>query len=368
MDGVNGTDKNLLIRYSARELKQAMDSIAAEEGEGIKDDEKRFAAHSVNEVGKEFSLAEECARLLRIGRTGGVKSAGKSKKRENSRGIKHREWLVWLKEDTVSELKYKTVDFTKEAKQAGGTSNKRYHVYCCPELGTGRVALRRIPCACVPCDTTIRLPWLVGVTAPKQPRFATVEECRYRKILGIRNEWNVVRLEVDHAKANLDDVDIAREDVLVSLSSNIAATIEIGGYGAIVTNDEAARDGYWMVEWTSESYTCQETGRLVCDGFYLNEVPGGPQWWTPSGLAVTTPLVNVVMADVKMDPIEVGRNVPSSSHVNRRQCLEKEALRVEVDSHDYIFDEMFRRERLEYETRAEEEEEEDEEESEDEAE
>ena len=43
-----------------------MDSIAEE---GLVDDKKRFAAHSVNEKGKEFSLAEECARLLRIGRS-----------------------------------------------------------------------------------------------------------------------------------------------------------------------------------------------------------------------------------------------------------------------------------------------------------
>ncbi|OEU07188.1 hypothetical protein FRACYDRAFT_251490 [Fragilariopsis cylindrus CCMP1102] len=350
VDGVNGTDKNLLIRYSARELKQAMDSIAEEDAV---DDKKRFAAHSVNEIGKEFSLAEECARLLRIGRSGGS-NREENRPREKIRGPSNT--------TSVSELKYKTVEFSKEAKQAGGTSNKRYHVYCCPELGTGRVALRRIPCACVPCDTTIRLPWQVGVKAPKQPRFATVKDCRYRKILGLRNEWDVVRLEVDHVKANIDDVDTAREEILVSLSSNIAATIEIGGYGAIVTNDEAARDGYWMVEWTSESYTCQETGRLVCDGFYLNEVPGGPQWWTPSGLPVTTPLVNIVMGDVKMDPIEEGRNVPSSSHVSRRQCLEKEALRVKRDSHDYIFDEIFRRETLEYETRAEEEEEDEDEE------
>jgi hypothetical protein len=79
VDGVNGTDKNLLIRYSARELQEAMDSI--------KKDEKRFAAHSVDEKGKEFSLAEECARLLRIGREDGVKSQGKSKKREDAQGI-----------------------------------------------------------------------------------------------------------------------------------------------------------------------------------------------------------------------------------------------------------------------------------------
>jgi hypothetical protein len=103
-------------------LKEAMDSID--------NDEKRSAAHSVNEEGQEFSLAEECARLLRIGREDGVKSQGKSKKREDAREIEHREWLVWLKEDKVSELKYCTIGFTKEAKLSGGTANKRYHVYC----------------------------------------------------------------------------------------------------------------------------------------------------------------------------------------------------------------------------------------------
>ncbi|OEU12086.1 hypothetical protein FRACYDRAFT_244336 [Fragilariopsis cylindrus CCMP1102] len=350
VDGVNGTDKNLLIRYLARELKQAMDSIAAKEGDGIKDDEKRFAAHSVNEKGKEFSLAEECARLLRIGRSDGVKSFRKSAKKENARGIKHREWLVWKKEDEVSELKYSTVDFKPESIVAGGTFKKRYHVYCCPELGAGRVALRRIPCACVACDSTIRLPWIVGIPSSEQQRFSTVADCRYHKILGARNEWDVVKLAVDHSKANLDDVDAARDDILVSLSSNIAANIEIGGYGAVVTSDPEARDGYWMVEWTSESYTCQET------------VKRGPKWWTPSGQAVTIPLLNIVMSDVKMDPIDVGRNMPSSSHVNEVQCLEKEALRVEEESHSYIFDEIFRRETLEYETRPEEEEDEESEE------
>jgi hypothetical protein len=136
VDGVNGTDKNLLIRYSAQELQEAMDSI--------KKDEKRFAAHSVDEKGKELTIAEECARLLQIGQEDGVKSQGKSKKREDARGIEHREWLVWLPEDKVPELKYSTINFDKDARKAGGSSNFRYHVYCCSELGTGRVALRRI--------------------------------------------------------------------------------------------------------------------------------------------------------------------------------------------------------------------------------
>jgi hypothetical protein len=46
----------------------------------------------------------------------------------------------------------------------------------------------------------------------------------------------------------MDDVDAARDEVLVLLSSNIAANVEIGGYGAIVTDDENALFGYWMIE------------------------------------------------------------------------------------------------------------------------
>jgi hypothetical protein len=141
-----------------------------------------------------------------------------------------------------------------------------------------------------------------------------------------RNEWDIMVLEVDHDQANIDDVDAARDEVLVSLSLNIAANVEIGGYGAIVASDENAEFGYCMIEWTSEPYTCQDTGRLVCNGYYLNPVGGAPKWWTPSSDAKKIPLVHIVMADVQMDPIEKGRNMSSSTHVNRKDMLEKEAL------------------------------------------
>ena len=131
--------------YSARELQEAM-SMTDE----VDINDKRFSVHSINEEGKAVSLAEECARLLRIGRTEGVKSeGGKYKKREDSRGIHERHWWVEpVKDLDLTKLKYETATFSKRSKEAGGSSSFRYHVYCCPELGTGRVAMRRIPCAC----------------------------------------------------------------------------------------------------------------------------------------------------------------------------------------------------------------------------
>jgi hypothetical protein len=62
-----------------------------------------------------------------------------------------------------------------------------------------------------------------------------------------------------------------------------------------------------------------------------------------------------------MNKIEEGRNMPSSSHANTADCLKQEALRIEDDSYSFIFDEIWRRETLGYETRELEEEEEEEE-------
>ena len=80
-----------------------------------------------------------------------------SKKREDSRGIKHREWLVNPLDEEVLNLKNETCKFTPAAAQSGGTSSQRYHVYCCPQIGAGRVAMRRIPCPCKACDSTLCL-------------------------------------------------------------------------------------------------------------------------------------------------------------------------------------------------------------------
>jgi hypothetical protein len=75
--------------------------------------------------------------------------------------------------------------------------------------------MRRIPCACVACDSTIRLPWVAGVPPEEQLQFQSVTDCKYCKILEERNKWDIIVLEVDHNRANMYDVDAARDEVLV---------------------------------------------------------------------------------------------------------------------------------------------------------
>jgi hypothetical protein len=124
-----------------------------------------------------------------------------------------------LKEDKVSELKYCTVGFTPR-RQNCPVEPPTKDTMC---TVARQVAMRRISCACVACDNTIRLPWVVGVPPEEQLRFQSVTDCKYCKILEERNEWDIILLEVDHNRAKMDDVDAARDEVLVSLSSNIAA-------------------------------------------------------------------------------------------------------------------------------------------------
>ena len=104
--------------------------------------------------------------------------------------------------------------------------------------------------------------------------------------------------------ADNDKIDAAKEKVLVSLSSTISDGIKEGHYGAVVTEDPKAPDGYWIVEWTSTPYTDQKTGNLVADALYLDTVAYAPKWWTRSVQVIKVKINNVVLADVKMIEIK----------------------------------------------------------------
>jgi len=133
-------------------------------------------------------------------------------------------------DETISKIKYDTCRFTTAAADLGGTFCDCYHMYCCPELGSGRVVLRRIPCPCKEYNSTICREWIKGTPVEEQPRFASVPNCQYNKLLGGRNEWNIITLIPVPINDN-DDIDAAKEDVLLSLSSIISKDIVEGHYG-----------------------------------------------------------------------------------------------------------------------------------------
>ena len=116
-----------------------------------------------------------------------------------------------------------------------------------------------------------------------------------------------------------DNIDPAKEEILVSLSSTISKGITVGHYGAEATDDPKVPNGYWIVEWTSTPYTDQATGNLVADAYYLNTVDRAPKWWTRSMQETKVKMNNVVLADVKI--IEIKNSNMLSTQCNINACL-----------------------------------------------
>jgi hypothetical protein len=79
----------------------------------------------------------------------------------------------------------------------------------------------------------------------------------------------------------------ACQEVLVCVTSNMAKSISIGGFGAVMTDNEST-NGYYIVKQTNTPFTYQEdsdgipAGNLVCQAEYLNLVGRAWLWYTES--------------------------------------------------------------------------------------
>ena len=85
---------------------------------------------------------------------------------------------------------------------------------------------------------------------------------------------------------------------------------------------------------------------MVCEGIYLTKVGGAPKWYTITALPAIEHMVkHVVLAEVVMQ--EITETNKLQNNCNKTAATEKGAMNTSKDSYDFIFDEIFRRDRLE---------------------
>ena len=316
-------------------------------------DTKKFGGHVMKD-GVQSSAAAECKRLIETDGTTGAKSDRKYKKREDDKKIQKMHYHIRNLNKPLSLQKYAAPQL---AKRGGGKLVKgemvseMYHIHCCWELGPDQVAFARIPCNCVPCRETIRKEWVPRLPPHEQPRFLPVENCKYRSVLGDRNNWYFCTLNqrkpTDTGNEDfLDDAaDLHRWGIREHITAVVGEEIRIGCYGAIITTDPDA-DGYYLVKWTGTPYTSEDTAELVCDGVYLTKVGGAPKWYTINDPTEIQHMVkHVVLGKVEMEVISDTNKLPNTC--NKTEATEKGAIKISKDSDDFIFDETFRRDRLE---------------------
>ena len=110
------------------------------------------------------------------------------------------------------------------------------------------------------------------------------------------------------------------------ISTYNANDIEEGYIGAVVTSDEDADGGYYLIKWTGTPYTNQESGELVCPGDYLLPVGRAPKWYTPGEDSDVVLVKHVVVGKVNMEEFSEINPIPRSA--NRMKAVSMGALKI----------------------------------------
>ena len=302
-DSQGGVAKSLCSSYMKRIAQPETDN-----------DKKYLSAELVNaKVGGKVSMAELFHKVLSDPKhSNGAKGDRKSAKREYNSKIQHRYYTVMhhgnTDQDANSYLPIPTTKFVVASGFEKSTAldkywgiGHHYHFYCCPQLGLGKVAARRIPCSCQACYQQLNEPWEEEIQdISKQPRFQKVQDCIYKEVFEGYNEWKIISLKSIPTKDAEEDFDPADEmeelfnDILGEYEIEAANQIEKDMFGAYQTEDPNT-DGFYIIQWMSHVYRLEEdsyeiegmdgnkleAGSQVADGLYWNPVPRAKDWYTP---------------------------------------------------------------------------------------
>ena len=343
VDGLNAVDK--------RFISDKMSLVVTPEAN---ESSKRVAPEAMVE-GVSKSIAHEAARLCSdMARVEGVKSEGKYQKRETNASMKKRHYHVHEIDSTEHlNLQMTCKPFLTGRNQTGNGLKSMYNIRADPDLGLGRVAVRRIPCACEACRHQLMQDWDPNVEAEEQNRYVRSTTCLLWGIFEGLNVWNIVQLLP--GKDN-DDEEIQTIHRIVLDAKIESLCVEEDKIGAFQTEDPDS-DGYYLVKWTSKPYRLKEArelteysppilvakGELVADAVYFNQVPRAPRWYTPAEIATTVRLQQVILANFVLVDNE---QLPNTC--NKSEAKRKGARKVSEYDHCRLLDEISRMDILEF--------------------
>ena len=333
-------------------------------------------AHAMVDGTTSKSFAEECKHLCESeDRVTGVKSHQKYNKREADAPLKCRCYYLHEPDDVLyTNLNMKVAGLPNMGKHSG--LGAMYNIRTDPDLGLGKAALRRMPCACDGCISQLNSPWEPGVPAKDQKRYKTSNNCKFREVFVGFNDWMIVDL-MPGQDADEEQIEEMQEVVLQGIAMRMADGIEVGNIVAFMTDDPDA-DGYYVAEVIEGVHTLQEdlelneydppvvvlAGKLVCRGKYWSKLAGTRRFYYPDPSEATTliRLKHVVDTCIDMDEISDDNPLPNN-YRNKTRVKNMGAKSVSSDSHEFIMDEISKRELLEHDERIEANEEEEEYES-----
>ncbi len=144
--------------------------------------------------------------------------------------------------------------------------------------------------------------------------------------------------------------------ILGAMEACMSLMVREGKMGAIGTADEVAL-GYYIIKWLSDPYTLQEemvegmsgmigAGTMVADALYFNRVERATHWYTQSNMTTVVEVRYVLLTGFQLQPISETNKLPTTC--NRREAVQKKAVKVTLLDHEVIMEEAGKRNRLEY--------------------
>ena len=338
VDGLNAVDKQFLKRI------MMLIKTPTEENSDV----KKISMHTVK--GEEHhSHAKECAKLLSEDRS---KCDKKGKKQGK---IEDRNYHVTDKDTLIkgSDLKMKAKGFHTAVKGELYTGLRaHYHIHADPDLGVGKVAVRRIPCGCTTCLQKLRTKWdrLNELSPEQQPRFARNENCKYSDVFGIYNDWTIIHIDKTKDNDN-DDLNDVNMEVLDSILMRISSEIKVSGIGAYMKNPEC-NDDYIIVKWDSLPYAVQKgdekpninIGDVVVNTTKLNCINGTNNWFVIGNKRKIVKLSSVLHGNIKFEELIHKPSFPQIK--NRKKIMQKDPIKMDDECHETILDAIYERQHL----------------------
>ena len=309
----------------------------------------------------ENSFANDCARICADkSRSSGVLNSSNYLARSKTAKLSNRYYHVHNDNNTIPSINPKSTQGWLSYSNVKIGIRFYYNFRADPKLPLGQIAVRRIPCACNACIQQLQKPWLPNKTFYNQPRYMGGNtQCVYWPIFQGLNDWLLIDIVDKQTNENNSDTSII-ENTLICNTMHIANEVAVGGYGALATNDNNVKVGYYVIKWTSTPYPLQndtsintfdpplviKAGEMVCDAMYLNAVPNTKLLYTHSNsdnLSTTVLLQHVVDADIKLTKLSRKEDLPKNMRKQYRNIKNLNAVMVSTHTHECIVEEIERR-------------------------
>ena len=341
VDGLNAVDKQFLKRI------MMLIKTPTEENSGV----KKISLHTVKDE-KHNSHADECKNLLSGKRS---EFGKKGQKRAIQGKLSGRDYHVTDIRTKIhgNDLKMTTTGFRKAKKGELYTGMRaHYHIHADPDLGLGKVAVRRIPCGCQSCLEKLRTKWDDSneISLENQPRFQRNETCKYNKVFGIYNDWTI--LHIVPTKENDDeDLNDVKMDIIHNILMHISSEIKVDRIGAYLKTPES-NDDYIIVKWESLPFTIQKgeekpgikIGDVVVNTIKLNPISEANGWFVIGKIRKTVKLNSVLHGNITYDELN---NAPSFPRIkNWKTIIKKEPIKMNNECHETILDAIYQRQHL----------------------